>query len=462
MLSIVFVLRGCSAGWLGAYGNEWVATPHLDQFASEAVVFNRHISDCPTPEAARRAWRSGRHQVPPHANSPAPPVANLDLQNELHREKVRTILIRANYPDTDVPGFAEGGSEVIDARPQAEDASPLGELIRVLPSILDTFATDPRGLIVIEIDRLIPPWDIPQDVFEVYLDEYADDDDEEDNEVHDANEPADEDEDEPSEAGISDEDNDEDDEAEDESPLEPEETVTPWTDPPTGPFDRDDLVAWEWLHTSFSALVTTLDSELGQLFEVIVEHTRPESTAVIITSDTGWPLGEHGQIGSHRPWLHEELIHLPLIVKQPGTIARRIEAWTQPADLMPTLFELCTGSSMGGDLHGVSLVPLAKGIVASTRLYAVSGMTIAEAAEWALLTDEWKYLSPQVSESEPSRSPRLFAKPEDRWDVNDVRQHHLEWVAHLEDLLWRAVSAIQESKPLVLPELKSRHDLESE
>ena len=52
MRTIAFVLRGCPAGWLGVYGNEWVATPNLDRVASEAVVFDHHLSDCPDPDAA--------------------------------------------------------------------------------------------------------------------------------------------------------------------------------------------------------------------------------------------------------------------------------------------------------------------------------------------------------------------------------------------------------------------------
>ena len=56
MKVIVFALNGCPAGWLGAYGNDWVGTPHLDRLAAEAVTFDRHISDRPEPTAARAAW----------------------------------------------------------------------------------------------------------------------------------------------------------------------------------------------------------------------------------------------------------------------------------------------------------------------------------------------------------------------------------------------------------------------
>ena len=56
MRVIVFAIDGCPAGWLGAYGNDWVGTPNLDQLAAEGIAFDRHISDRPEPNAARRAW----------------------------------------------------------------------------------------------------------------------------------------------------------------------------------------------------------------------------------------------------------------------------------------------------------------------------------------------------------------------------------------------------------------------
>ena len=86
MRAFVFVLRGCPAGWLGAYGNEWVTTPNLDRFAAEGVVFDRHISDCPDPVAAIGAW-----------------LHDSRVLAALHGAEVRTVLVRGNHPDTDSP-----------------------------------------------------------------------------------------------------------------------------------------------------------------------------------------------------------------------------------------------------------------------------------------------------------------------------------------------------------------------
>src|SRR5579872_3065389 len=96
MKAIVFVLRGCSAGWLGAYGNEWIATPHLDRFAAEGIVFDRHISNCPEHTAACRAWLSVDPSIPER-------TPNSSLLKTLKSARIKTILVRANHPDTDAP-----------------------------------------------------------------------------------------------------------------------------------------------------------------------------------------------------------------------------------------------------------------------------------------------------------------------------------------------------------------------
>ncbi|HET6573695.1 MAG TPA: hypothetical protein VFG68_08855, partial [Fimbriiglobus sp.] len=70
---VIIALRGCPVAALGPYGNEWIATPNLDRLAAEGVVFDRHVSDCPDPTAAGRAWRTGRHQFPPILLGGTPP-----------------------------------------------------------------------------------------------------------------------------------------------------------------------------------------------------------------------------------------------------------------------------------------------------------------------------------------------------------------------------------------------------
>jgi arylsulfatase A-like enzyme len=443
MRAIVFVLRGCPVGWLGAYGNEWVGTPNLDRVAAEGVVFDRHVSDRPDPDAAGAAW----------LGSPAP-----SLLDSLRTAGVRTVLVRANHPDTDGPDwFYAGWGEVFDARPREGDKSPLDTLIGSFPALLDRLADAPQFLLWVEIDRLLPPWVVKPDVFDAY---FRDDEDEEpadEDEGPDAEEEEEEDEETdepeaddieellPGETEFVDDEDDEDEEDEEESP-EPEparEPVPPWSDPPAGPFDNRDRAAWEWLHCSFAAVVTSLDAELGLLFGELRGRGLDQSAAWLITSDLGYPLGEHGQIGVHRPWLYEELVHLPLILHLPGgaEAGRRVPGFTQPPDIRPTLLDL-----FGLSTDAPSLLPLARGEGESHRASVVTQLETDDAAEAAIRTAEWAYLLPlRVPEGE-TREPQLYEKPDDRWEVNDLRTRNIGHADELEAEL-RTRTAEDEGNP---------------
>jgi hypothetical protein len=200
--------------------------------------------------------------------------------------------------------------------------------------------------------------------------------------------------------------------------------------------------------------VTALDARLGVLLELLEEKDYLDQTLIWVTADRGFPLGEHGIIGAERPWLHEEVIHLPSIVRWPcgAEPGLRAAALTQPVDMLPTLFDLF--GLPGPEVHGSSLFPLLRGEKEAVRPYACAGLRIGGAIECALRTPEWAFLFPvQTGEGGPSRASRLYVKPDDRWEVNDVRQHHLELAEHLELVLRRFVAATRRPGPLESPTL---------
>jgi arylsulfatase A-like enzyme len=174
---------------------------------------------------------------------------------------------------------------------------------------------------------------------------------------------------------------------------------------------------------------------------------------VLFTTDCGQALGEHGVVGAVRPSLHEEVIHLPLLLRLPrgAGAGRHVAALTQAVDVGPTLAE-AFGVSLPG-AQGHSLVPLARGEAEQVRAYACAGLRIGGAVEWALRTPEWGFLLPAGTE-EGARGPQLYVKPDDRWEVNNVVQHHLELSDHLEQTLRAFVRATEGAGPLEVPALR--------
>ncbi len=155
-----------------------------------------------------------------------------------------------------------------------------------------------------------------------------------------------------------------------------------------------------------------------------------------------------------RPWAHEEIIHLPLIVRLPrnAEAGRRVATLTQAVDLAPTLAEFF-GVALP-DAHGKSLLPLLRGQVEHVREYAVAGVRVGEGIEWCLRTPEWGFLLPvRPHPDEAQREPQLFVKPDDRWEVNEVRHHHLELAEGFEKTLRAFVAATCQPGPLDAPAL---------
>ena len=196
------------------------------------------------------------------------------------------------------------------------------------------------------------------------------------------------------------------------------------------------------LRRTYAGTVTLVDRWLGKLFEALRRMGRMDDTLIIFTSDQGEPLGEHGYVRRFRPWLYEELIHTPLIIRMPG--ARfggiRHQALVQTVDLLPTILA-AFGVRPGDDqpLHGHDLLALIKGEQTKVRDYACMGMDVEE---FAIRTHLWHFILPLVDDPDEPRSTELYRKPEDRWDQNNVIEQHPEVADQLELALRRFVEAL--------------------
>ena len=212
-----------------------------------------------------------------------------------------------------------------------------------------------------------------------------------------------------------------------------EEEDLPWPDPPLGPIeDADDLPR---LQNTYAAVVTAVDAHLELILDQLGTNDHLDDTLVCLTSGEGLPLGEHGVIGAVRPWPHEEFVHLPLLLRLPRAqhAGWRMDALTQPVDLLPTFLEFLGVTPPMS--HGQSLWPLINGEVSQVRPHAVSALNSDAGTQWALRTLTWAYILPVKWRNDDPSQPRLYVKPDDRWEVNDVRQHHLELADQFERTL---------------------------
>lgn len=87
--------------------------------------------------------------------------------------------------------------------------------------------------------------------------------------------------------------------------------------------------------------ISYVDARVGQLYTLLREHGLLQDTLLILTSDHGENLGEHGLM-DHAYCLYDTLLHVPLIVCGPTEFlpGQRITQQVQTLDLFPTILNI--------------------------------------------------------------------------------------------------------------------------
>jgi len=115
------------------------------------------------------------------------------------------------------------------------------------------------------------------------------------------------------------------------------------------------------------------DEIVGRLFDRLRAMELYDRSTILLLSDHGEGLGDHGE-QEHGLFIYHETMHVPLIVKLPGRhAARRAAEPVQHIDIAPTILDLA-GAPGEASLTGRSLRPLLEGTgtIPDTGIYAES------------------------------------------------------------------------------------------
>ena len=228
---------------------------------------------------------------------------------------------------------------------------------------------------------------------------------------------------------------------------------------------RDDRPFYLWVHlfdphipyeppdefrgrapTPYAGEVMYADAQVGRLLDALEAMGVRRNTLVVLTSDHGESLGEHGE-PTHGIFLYGASMDVPLIVAPPtaaaeGTlpvrlVGQRAQGLARLVDLTPTVLDL-VGLPVPADLDGVSLLPAlaheAAGPPSADTADALAGpVSYAETYyprfhyNWselvALETGRWKFVS--------APRPELYDRRADPKELRDVSGEHPEIAATL-------------------------------
>ena len=204
-----------------------------------------------------------------------------------------------------------------------------------------------------------------------------------------------------------------------------------WCEPPSGWFDPnhddpDQLLSYQQV---CAAQVTLIDDFLGVVLD-LMETGLGKSTVLCLLSPRGYPLGEHGIVGSDPTHdfeqCHGESLHVPMMIRTPDREgyasfrSLRSGALVQPSLVTQLLQDWFSGDEPMQEAlrHFAFQFPEKNKEVAWTKSGDVN----------ALQTHAWKLIV------EGDRTS-LYVKPDDRWEVNDVSRRCPSIVESMENVM---------------------------
>jgi len=200
------------------------------------------------------------------------------------------------------------------------------------------------------------------------------------------------------------------------------------------------------LRRNYGKEVEYLDREIGTFLDTLSDRGELKNTVVIITSDHGDEFAEHGLYG-HKNRPYDELTHVPLIVRVPGTVEieqpKEFDTLVRCIDILPTVLDFVDADlsdSMRERLGGESLLPVIQdGRDPSYDVVVTEKEMRSESAlRFGFRTRRWKYLYDGKTDGH-----ELYDLEADPGETNDVSNEHEERAETFQELLRERLEAIE-------------------
>jgi arylsulfatase A-like enzyme len=181
---------------------------------------------------------------------------------------------------------------------------------------------------------------------------------------------------------------------------------------------------------AYWASTTFMDAQMGRILEALERFGLARNTIVVMTSDHGYHMYEHGLW--QKMSLFENSARVPLIVAAPGAEGngKSTAALAELVDLYPTLAELC-GLNAPKYLDGKSLQPVLNDPSKSVKEEAFTQLRRSDYQGYSIRTPRWRYTiwdegkkGEQLfdMDTDPGESTNLAARPEHAAVVGDLKR----------------------------------------
>ena len=414
MNTIIVMLDTLRPDHMGCYGNKWIKTPNLDALARESMVFDRAVAETLPTLQVRRAMFTGMRLFPfnkeffgtsgealnagasflgiPQGNMPG--WAPIPWDQATLAEILEGWWLAA-FPQVGISslGFAQCRTALIsDTAPYF--SSPAMNYQRGFGHYewIRGHETDAYGVPVlakkVNMDRFAPDWykeTIWAKMLEHYLANTVKWQSEEDHFaprtfkaamqwLEDSREATD-----PFFLCV--------DEWDPHEPFDPPQEYVELYDPGYqgiemiepfyGPTEKMTEAELNHLRALYAGKVTMVDKWFGKFMDKVRDLGLLDNTLIIVTSDHGHQLGEHGVSGKIPAAMYNELVNCVLMIRHPQGIGagQQSDALVQHPDICTTVMNFM-GAKPPYELDGQDLMPILEGEKAKVRDYATCGMVL--------------------------------------------------------------------------------------
>ena len=180
-----------------------------------------------------------------------------------------------------------------------------------------------------------------------------------------------------------------------------------------------------------------VDHELGLLIDRLKQAGRWDETVVLLVSDHGESIGDHGLMGHE--YITREQLQVLMMMRVPGVAPARIDTPGSLVDALPTLIPLLDDDGWQEFLDQASGRDL---LDASAPREVFAQRADRERPDfvgpaYTLLSGSWHYVY------EPEKENRLFNWEEDPHELNNLIEQQADRAARLEDSLLQRVGEYQ-------------------
>ena len=230
---------------------------------------------------------------------------------------------------------------------------------------------------------------------------------------------------------------------------------------PHAPYDPPGPYARLYRNRPYDGEIAFADAQVGRLFDYLKQQHLYENSLVVLASDHGESLGEHGE-KTHGFYIYNATVRVALIMRIPGDPPRVVQQGVSLVDVMPTLLQVLE-IPRPASIQGQSLLSLMMGRQSGSASgqYAENYAPLLHFGWNRLLSFEWrgmKYIE--------TTRPELYDLKTDPHELHNLFSTH-QALAHemngrLQELVRRytpasktSAAAGQPTDPALLASLRS-------